>query len=252
MGNFCSPQEVHLKIVSSTAPSHPAGSGAFKFLCLPEQVRDRIYRLLLVVPHPLFLFQGFGSQVEVFAPDRPALWLSLVYINRQIAREACVTLYGMNRFHLEDTTEERQFHLAELFLNQIGHANAASLSKLSINFPPIQATENEPRRSILESYSLRTLQLFKTKCASISTLELVVYNKKTFQMFTRDEETIQEALTNLNDELKAMRSLQSIIIRINYSGQPTVSTKDFMQRLGWDVFVGDNLVGSRCERIRIS
>jgi hypothetical protein len=127
--------------MTSTAPLNSAASGTFKFLDLPEQVRDKIYGILLVVPHPLILFQGFESRVEVFAPDRPASWLSPVYTNRQIALEACATLYGWNRFCLEDTTEERQFQLTRLFLNQIGDVNAASLSKLSINFPTFEATE---------------------------------------------------------------------------------------------------------------
>jgi hypothetical protein len=76
----------------------------------------------------------------------------------------------------------------------------------------------------------------------MSTLELVIYNKKTFQVFTESDELIQEALKNLDYQLKAMPSLQSVIIRMNYLGGQTLSIKvnDFVQNFGWILFIGDD------------
>jgi hypothetical protein len=208
-------------------------------LDLPEKVRDKIYSFLLIVPHPLFLFQGADSQVEVFAPDRPVSWLSIIYTNRQIALEACSTLYGRNRFHLEDTTAQRHFHLAKSFLDQIGVVNAASLSRLHINFPEFEDADSEPRRSDLETYSLRTLQLFQSKCANLATLELSIYNSKMFRIFMESDELVQEALERIDVQFKAMPSLHNVIIRVKYVKCPTLPTKHLMQKLGWVLLIGD-------------
>lgn len=48
-----------------------------------NEIRNKSYRRMLVVAHPVFLFQDAGSRVETFAPDRPFRWLSLLYTNRQ-------------------------------------------------------------------------------------------------------------------------------------------------------------------------
>lgn len=124
-----------------TPPSHLsqlAHPGPVNLLGLPTRVLKRIYRRVLWVPHPLYLFQEPGSRVESFAPDRPKQWLALPYANRQICREAATVLYETNRFHLVDVTEQ-QVSLLRSFLGCIGPVNAASLSYLCINFPVIES-----------------------------------------------------------------------------------------------------------------
>jgi hypothetical protein len=48
------------------------GSVLINFLSLSRNIRNNIYRRGLVVAHPLYLFQGTGSQVvDSFAPENP-------------------------------------------------------------------------------------------------------------------------------------------------------------------------------------
>jgi hypothetical protein len=75
------------------------------FLSLSKDTRERIYKSVLILPHPVFLFQGQGSKVEIFAPDRPTHWLALPHTNQQISSEASETLYSVNHFELVDITQ---------------------------------------------------------------------------------------------------------------------------------------------------
>ena len=71
--------------------SRPAGSAGTSFFSLPREIRNKIYKTVLIVAHPVF-FQDAGSRVETFAPDRPFRWLSLLYTNRQMHNEAITVL----------------------------------------------------------------------------------------------------------------------------------------------------------------
>jgi hypothetical protein len=62
------------------------------FLDLPIPIRNKIYENVLVVLHPLYLFQEPGSPVDAFAPDEPLQWLALLHTNRQISVEASAVL----------------------------------------------------------------------------------------------------------------------------------------------------------------
>jgi hypothetical protein len=98
----------HLPPIPGSRPkgalSQPAGSAGISFFSLPREIRNKIYKIVLIVAHPVFLFQDAGSRVETFAPDRPFRLLSLLYTNRQMHNEAIPVLYGMNNFSLVDST----------------------------------------------------------------------------------------------------------------------------------------------------
>ncbi|KIX03676.1 uncharacterized protein Z518_07229 [Rhinocladiella mackenziei CBS 650.93] len=218
--------------------SRSANSGPINFLDLPKLVRDKIYEEALVVLHPVYLFQDPGSQVETFAPDKPLRWLALLHTNRQISVEASAVLYRANHFELVDITE-KQIGVLRSFLDCIGTVNAASLSHLCISFPIVVSIDEEPGKLRLRDDSQQILKLLEDKCTNLSTLETVVHYRNS-GFFMRTEQFLREALTYIDGHLKAIHSLQRIIVRVEaQSGVPTSSVKDMMQQLGWLVWSGN-------------
>jgi len=207
---------------------------------LPVDIRNNIYRRVLVVPHPLYLFQDTGSQVvETFAPDRPFRWLALLHTNRQIHDEARAVLYGSNHFHFMDTTQ-RQGGLLQSFFNCIGSVNAGLLSYLCINFPVAQREDGHPGKVMLREDDLYSLKLLQEKCTKLMTLETLIYGRDSKRLINPshdDSQFVQEALSQIDAQLKAISSLKKIIVR-SYDGTPTPSVLEMMQGLGWVVLPG--------------
>ncbi|KAJ4191845.1 hypothetical protein NW767_010752 [Fusarium falciforme] len=94
--------------------SKPTGS-TVGFSDLPGTVRQDIYKRVLAVAHPIYLFRDFGPRVESFAPDKPKRWIALLYVNRQISGEAKVVLYGDNNFYV-DGQLAKSWHPFAIFL----------------------------------------------------------------------------------------------------------------------------------------
>lgn len=204
------------------------------FIDLPRRVRDNIYKRLLVLQHPLYIFQEPNSPIESFAPDRPFRWLALLRTNRQIYIESSAVLYGMNQFQLEDITP-LQADLLRSFLDCIGPLNAASLSYLSVNFPVAERINDQAKRLELRTDSLQSVRLYRDKCTKLSTLETVVHYKNS-SFFREPDDFLREALLLIDARLRAIPSLRKIIVRfLDFNGIPTASAKDYMRELGWIV-----------------
>jgi hypothetical protein len=218
--------------------SQSASSATVNFLDLPEGIRNDVYKRVLILPHPLYLFQEPNFRVETFAPERPSRWLALLYTNRQIYYEASVALYGTNHFHLVDITQQ-QFGLLQSFLDCIGPVNAASLSHLCINFPVAESIDGQPGKVKLRDDSLQSLKLLRDKCTNLLTLETLVHYKND-SVFRKTDSVLQEALLAIDAQLKTIPSLERIIVRVVVrDGVPTTSAKDVMQGLGWMVLSDD-------------
>jgi hypothetical protein len=207
---------------------------------LPGDIRNDIYKRVLVVAHPLFLFQDTGSQVvETFAPERPVRWLALLYTNRQVHDETSAVLYGLNHFTFMDTTQH-QGGLLQSFLNCIGSVNAGLLSHLCINFPVAESVEGQPGKVTLREDDLYSLKLLQEKCTNLTTLETLVHSRNSGRLINAshdDSQFIQEALSQINALLRAISSLKKIIVR-SYDGTPTPLVMESMQGLGWVILPG--------------
>jgi hypothetical protein len=218
----------------STNTPESAESTNSKFLHLPKEIRIHIYRKILTVPHPLYLFQEPNSRVESFAPDKPHRWLALLLTNRQIRNEASVELYGTNQFHLVDTTPQ-QAKLLQAFLDCIGAENAASLSHLSINFPVLEDEYGRPGEVKFRHDSLQSLELLRKNCTKLSTLKILVHSKNN-SIFKRADDSLQQALLLIDAQLKTIPSLGKIVVPVKArDGAPTSAAKEIMQGLGWVV-----------------
>jgi hypothetical protein len=221
--------------------SHTA-SPLFNFLSLPRNARNDIYRRVLFVAHPLYLFQETGSEVvEIFAPERPARWLALLYTNRQVREEASEVLYGSNNFTFMDTTRH-QANLLQSFLNCIGPVNAGHLSHICINLPVAESVEGQPGEILLREDDLRSLKILQEKCNKLTTLETLVhsYNSMGLSKAGQDSDDLQfirEALSQIDTQLKAIPSLSKTIVRF-YNGSPTPEVAEMIQGLGWVILPG--------------
>ena len=215
--------------------SQLASSASINFLDLPNEVRNKIYQTVLVVLHPLYLFQDPGPCLETFAPDKPLQWLALLHTNRQISVEASAVLYRVNHFEFIDITKQ-QIGVLRSFLDCIGSVNAASLSHLCINFPVAVSIAEEVGKVRLRDDNLQSLKLLQDKCTNLSTLEMIVHYRNS-GFFTRTDQFLREAFSHIDAQLKAIHSLQRIIVRVETQSRvPTSSAKDMMKRLGWLVF----------------
>ncbi|KAF1845094.1 uncharacterized protein K460DRAFT_365986 [Cucurbitaria berberidis CBS 394.84] len=213
-------------------------SAKANFLSLPKGIRNSIYNEVLTLPCPLYLFQEPGSQVETFAPDRPSGWPAMLYINRQIHSEASAVLYRTNQFHLVDITQE-QLNLLQSFLDGIGPVNAASLSHLCLNFPVVESKNGHLGKLKLRDDGLQSLKLLQDKCTNLSTLETLVHNKNA-AIFRKTDDSLREALSLVDAQVKAIPSLKRVIVRfVVHDGVPTTSAKALMEGRGWVVISGD-------------
>lgn len=211
-----------------------------RFLDLPERVRYDIYERVLVVSHPIYLFQGKGSRVETFAPDIPGCWLALLHSNGQTYREASAVLYGMNCFTLVDTTQQ-QVCLLQSFLDCIGSVNANILSHLCINFPVVENREDQSHEVKLRDDGRQSLRLLQEKCANLTTLETFVHSDNSSFLtkpYKGNSQFVREALLRIDAQLNAISSLKKIIVRV-YIDTLTSSVMDMMRGLGWVVVFGD-------------
>lgn len=200
---------------------------------LPREIRNDIYRRVLCVAHPLYLFQDNISQVETFVPERPNQWLALLHVNRQIHIEAAETLYSTHTFALLDERRPQDC-LLRAFLTRIGPANSASLSHLSIDFPGLEGAAEEAK---LKDDSLRKLNLLQTCCTNLATLETsfsVKHVKNLERVTGENQQLTNEALSQINLRLRSIASLNTIIVRIT-GPSPAQPTREYMETLGWTI-----------------
>ena len=244
----------------SDSISHKMSPKCTSFFTLPIETRSDIYVRVLDVPRPLYFFQDPGCPIQAFAPGKPYRWLALLYVNRQISAKASAILYSRNHFVLQEVEKPpasatRRLSLLESFLGCIGPVNAGLISHLCINFPATErlegGKEGEGEQSDsgdhkirLREESVHTLHLLQKQCTGLRTLETLLYGSQHSHSSALVQEDqlaknkfVREALWDINARFRAISSLNRIIVRV-YSGSPAPAVREFLQGLGWVVFVG--------------
>ncbi len=215
-------------------------------LSLPRAVRDDIYRRVLVVRHPIFVFQETGSSVvESFAPDKPRRWHALRHVSHKVCDEAREILYGANHFSFMDTAQH-QASLLSSFLHHIGPVNAGHLRHISINFPVMSGLGSVGKHGggefTLREDDLQSMQLLQEKCTSLKTLEMRLYGQNAADLYKASQDTasaqlVREALIQIDARREAISSLDDFIIRVY--GEPLAPELEESKRwLGWAVLPG--------------
>ncbi|KAB8211946.1 hypothetical protein BDV34DRAFT_219162 [Aspergillus parasiticus] len=213
----------------------PTSSAHAGFLRLPIDLRKNIYSQVLAVAHPLFLFQDPGCRIELFGPERPPQWLALLYTNRQISDEAKTVLHSTNEFAFEEETK-RQGNLLKSFLDCIGSVNAGFLSYIRMSFPATEGVDDQLDEIRIREDGWQTLRLLQEHCANLKALETLVYGPNCVLITDKEINVrfLQDALQDINTQLRAIRRLDRIIVKIR-SGSPAHQIAEFMQQLGWIV-----------------
>ncbi|CAH0042097.1 unnamed protein product [Clonostachys rhizophaga] len=210
------------------------------FFSLPAKVRKRIFESILIVTHPIYLFQGNGTQVEVFAPEKPRNWLAPLQTSRQMHKEASAVLYGSNLFNLVDTTD-KQPDLLHSFLACIGSLNSGALTHLCIKFPGVEKSQDRAQRYTLTKESLSSLYLLQQECTCLKTLEVFIYGQKASGLAEVIEDSpilATKALSQIDAQLNEIDSLVNVTVRV-YDRSMEASLKQPMQDLGWTVLRAD-------------
>lgn len=221
------------------------------FLALPLEIRNKIYKHLLGVSLPIYIFRDSPDtdDIESFTHDIPRRrrhWTALLYVNRQIYIEARAILYGGNQFELMEIDakqpEVRFPSLLSSFLERIGPVNAGSLSSLCMTFPAIEEQieygmgGGQPKKRIkIREDGLQKLQLLRKECTGLRVIDMIY---KGSGVIGTGAEATQEVLQEINTYLRAIPSLSRIVITVlDRTLRPPATVKDIMQQLGWIVLL---------------
>jgi hypothetical protein len=96
----------------ATSPLLPLLPGLFPFLSLPRELRDTIYRELLVTTIPLQLVHDRPSWPDINEPGA-SIHPAILQTSQKISREGLEILYGENTFyiHLDKSLERYQMDM---------------------------------------------------------------------------------------------------------------------------------------------
>ncbi|KAK2756387.1 hypothetical protein FQN54_005279 [Arachnomyces sp. PD_36] len=224
--------------MSENALATSAPSASIGFLSLPVELRDIIYKQVLILLRPVYLFQDRGGPLGSFIPGKPSQWRALLYVSRQISDEARVVLYSSNQFNIQEVpTKYDQGRVLRSFLDCIGPTNTRLLSRLCVNFPATEKVEGQEGKIRLREDALQWLQLLQRECPNLKTLETLVYSNDSSELIEERDSTqlVRDVLLGIDGQFRAIASLDRIIVRVT-SGTPSPSVKEFLQGLGWAVF----------------
>ncbi|KAJ5288045.1 hypothetical protein N7478_003731 [Penicillium angulare] len=118
------------------------------FLSLPAELRNEIYKYLLVCRNPI---NPWGTGHELAS--------NLLSTNTTILYEASSLLYGNNCFDLTSLSPK----LISEFLNAIGLVNASHLQCIRIDFPEFRNFEDE----VSFEDNLHTLAMIQAYCTNL-------------------------------------------------------------------------------------
>ncbi|KAH6646800.1 hypothetical protein BKA67DRAFT_540285 [Truncatella angustata] len=210
------------------------------FLDLPVEIRNNIYRQLLVAKQTLMLFKDRGSEVvEVFVPGYSFRALPLLRTNRRVQEEACAILYGSNCFNFVDTTEY-QGELLCAFLKAIGVRNASLLTHVSINFPALNLSGIDVAELNVVNGSLWTVKLLQEQCTNLRILETIVQAENSFGLVESDDldsSLVGSALSQVQAQFEAIPNLKKVVVTF-YTGIPSTFVRNSFEGNGWVVQQG--------------
>jgi hypothetical protein len=205
------------------------------FLDLPRDLRDQVYYILLLHQESIDPWHGYLQE--------QGLTLGLFRVNKTVHHEATSLFYAQNRFDFYNRTAEQ---LAS-FLRQIGLDNADYIRHIFIDFPRFRYTEAGD--ITLENSSFRILKTIKSSCANLSTLRMPLHvdfmaMEVRFESLSGNNPVlITEALKLVNTRLKAISSLQKIIVEVHerYNHGPIDLLKREMENHGWTISIVESV-----------
>jgi hypothetical protein len=189
------------------------------FLSLPAELRNEIYKYLLVRREPIDPWSG-DHELE----------LNLLSTNKAILHEAGSLFYGRNCFDL--TWECR---IPE-FLVTIGFINSSHLQCILIDFPELRDLEDEVS---LKEASLHILENIQSRCTNLKKLIIAAdsTNAIEYQLDSFDSPKIcAKALALVDAHFREILSLREVVIEV-YGEGPSSDIRRKMESQGWKLNV---------------
>ena len=193
------------------------------FFSLPGEIRNRIYELVLLHQEPIDPWIDCYPRLYNLTPK-------LLHVNKDIHREASSLFYAQNRFDFTACTSEQ----VASFLRQIGPKNAGYIQHVHVgssDFPHLA-----PDNIAFKDDSLGTLAIIRSGCANLSTLTISmtrIHGMKLCEALDNPKFGI-EAMNLINTHIRAISSLQQIIIEV-YRGGLSDYIRREMENQGWKI-----------------
>ena len=189
------------------------------FLGLPVEIRNEIYKYLLVSSEPIDL--QFGE--EQLTP-------SILFTNTTILHEARVLLYGHNCFNFT-----RYLGDISKFFDTIGLINASHVRCILIRLPDLIQTKDGVS---LDQHDLSTLEKTLSQCTNLKTiiadLSSTLDMEKELELF--DPAIRDNALALLAAQFRAIPSHPEIVLEV-LENSPGSGFRRKMQSHGWKLKV---------------
>lgn len=188
---------------------------------LPVAIRRRICVHLLVDHEPISFQPEFLDEwtAQVWPEETEAeLCLAILFVNKQIHKEAIEVLYGDNRFQFAelDATSTRCRTPLAVFVQQLGPANAQRLRHISIDFPTAPLASRSDV-SISSNMCLENMGLLQKSCPRLATLEMSLPPERT-DFVLGNTVRFTEFLGVLQAGLKGFASLQEVKVNVALLG----------------------------------
>jgi hypothetical protein len=191
------------------------------FFNLPAEIRLQIYKELLVFPEPIkFKTTKDLSLPPLILHKRCNLCPAVLRANKRVHHEAEGLLYTGNQFEFIDLVPtERLMYTdctaVESFLNQIGLQNSSLIRHICIDFPAI--SDHRPGTACLHGDSIKTLELLREKCTSLTILETPLYDIIPLEVYHEDtgKRMVADAAVDLVDaRFRDISSLKEIVVNV--------------------------------------
>lgn len=168
------------------------------FLSLPAELRNEIYKYLLVSGDPII---PWSKKYELAS--------NLLSTNTMILHEASSLLYGNNCFDLSSSSSI----LISDFLATIGLVNASHLNCIRIRFPEFGDLEEEVS---LDEKSLRTLTKIQAYCTNLKSITVPARSTHLmgFELSVDNPSICDRALALVADHFRAITSLPEIVMEV--------------------------------------
>lgn len=174
------------------------------FLGLPSELRNMIYKELLVLDSPIDYMFGLS------------LSTAILYTNRLINRESSWILYAENCFDFAGLDHAR----VSSFLDQIGRTNAGHIRDIRIRFPRICDIRNNDLE--LEEDSVLLIARIVTDCIDLRTItiDIMSANDMELELAAVDSPNITtKALSLINTHLLQFPRIQRIAVEVYDDGR---------------------------------
>jgi len=194
------------------------------FIKLPSELRDRVYRLCLLLQEPIDPWINYNQ--------RQKLTPGLLRINKTINYEAISLFYAQNRFDFTNSTAQQ----IASFLETIGRDNANYIQHVCIDFPNF--SYQKPGNFTLSDSSIRIFTSIQSSCANLSALIAFAYSTVNLEerLENLDNPEIVTVLKLVDTRFRAILSLRKIIVGV-YDEDPSCFVRGEMKNRGWTIIV---------------